>query len=97
VVSGVLVETLLLLVLGFVLGSAAGGVTVAALQNTGVSFSAFAAGSEYLGMASVIFPRSAPVDYIYAAGTVLGLGLLISLYPATKAARITPIQAMAHV
>jgi ABC-type antimicrobial peptide transport system permease subunit len=80
-----------------VAGSAAGALTVAGLQGSGVDFSAFAAGSEYLGMSSVVFPRSELIDYGRAAATVLGLGLLMSLYPAVKAARITPIQAMAHV
>jgi ABC-type antimicrobial peptide transport system permease subunit len=48
-------------------------------------------------MAQVIFPRSEIVDYVRAGATVIGLGLIMSLYPAVKAARITPIQAMAHI
>lgn len=97
IVSGVLVETGLLLVSGLVLGGAAGAATVALLQTSGINFSAFAAGSEYFGMAHVVFPRSAGIDYVRAGATVLGLGSLIALYPAAKAARITPVQAMAHV
>jgi ABC-type lipoprotein release transport system permease subunit len=97
VVSGVLLETLMLLVLGMALGSAAGAVSVAALHDSGIDFSAFAAGSQYFGMAQVIFPRSEMIDYVRAGATVIGLGLVMSLYPAVKAARITPIQAMAHV
>jgi ABC-type lipoprotein release transport system permease subunit len=97
VVSGVLIETALLLVLGMTAGGLVGASTIAALHDSGINFSAFAAGSEYFGMAQVIFPRSEPVDYVRASATVIGLGLIISLYPALKAARITPIQAMAHV
>lgn len=97
VVSGVLLETALLLVLGMGLGGAAGGLTVAALAGRGVDFSAFAAGSEYFGMASVVYPQSEVVDYLRAGVTVIGLGLVMSLYPAVKAARITPVQALAHV
>lgn len=97
VVSGVLLETLMLLVLGLVLGGGAGAATVVALQGSGIDFSAFAAGSQYFGMAQVIFPRSELIDYVRAGATVVGLGTIISLYPAVKAARITPIQAMAHV
>lgn len=97
IVSGVLLETIFLLLLGLFAGSVAGGLTVAALEDSGVDFSAFSAGSEYFGMASVVFPRAEWIDYGRAAATVLGLGLIMSLYPAVKASRITPIQAMAHV
>jgi ABC-type antimicrobial peptide transport system permease subunit len=97
VVSGVLLETALLLVCGLALGSAAGGLTVALLQDGGIDFSAFAAGSEYFGMAHIVYPRAEFRDYLNATGTVLVLGLVMALYPAVKAARITPVQAMAHV
>ncbi len=97
VIGGVLIETAMLLILGFAIGSVAGAVTVASLHGSGLDFSRFAAGSEYWGMSSMVYPRSTPMDYVRAAGTVLGLGLVMSLYPAVKAARITPVQAMAHV
>ena len=48
-------------------------------------------------MAHVVYPRAEFTDYLNAAGTVLVLGLVMALYPAVKAARITPVQAMAHV
>jgi ABC-type lipoprotein release transport system permease subunit len=42
----------------------------------------------------VIYPVSEVSDYLRACVTVIVLGLLVSLYPAVKAARITPVQAM---
>ncbi len=96
VVLGVLLETALLLLIGLVGGSLAGAATVAALHEGGVDFSAFAAGSEYFGMAAVVHPRAEWIDHLRAGATVLGLGLVMCLYPAVKAARITPIQAMGH-
>jgi len=35
-------------------------------------------------------------DVFMANATILLLGLLVSLYPAVKAARFKPVQAMAH-
>lgn len=97
VVASVVLETIMLLVVGIAVGSGAGWATIAALGHHGIDFSAFAAGSELFGMSRVIYPEAYPADFLRASGMVVILGLLISLYPAIKAARITPVQAMTHL
>ena len=57
---------------------------------------ALAKGVEYAGIARVIYPQIWLKDVLNANGVVLILGLLVSLYPAVKAARFLPVQALAH-
>jgi ABC-type lipoprotein release transport system permease subunit len=96
VVAEVLAESFFLLVIGTAIGNAIGGLSVLMLSRSGIDLSAFAAGMEFVGMSRLIFPVLLWKDVLIANGTVLGLGLLVSLYPALKAARFTPVEAMAH-
>jgi ABC-type lipoprotein release transport system permease subunit len=64
------------------------------LGRTGIDLSAYAAGSEMVGMSRVVFPVWAPGDTVLADAVVLGLGLVVGAYPAVRAARFTPVQAM---
>jgi ABC-type lipoprotein release transport system permease subunit len=96
VVAEVLVESFFLIVFGSLLGNLAGFLSVLALSRHGIDLSAFAAGMEFVGMSRVIIPIVTLKDIVWANTTVFVLGLLVSLYPAIKAARFSPIQAMAH-
>jgi ABC-type lipoprotein release transport system permease subunit len=97
VIGEVLSESFFLLVMGLAAGNLLGTATVAVTAQTGIDLSAFAEGMEFVGMSRVIIPVLYLRDLITANLTVLILGLLISLYPAIKAARIKPVEAMAHV
>ena len=92
----VLVESFLLLVCGLIAGNLLGFLSIFALSGSGIDLSALAAGAEYAGMARIIYPSVAFKDVLVANLTVLLLGLLVSLYPAIKASRFTPVQALAH-
>jgi ABC-type lipoprotein release transport system permease subunit len=94
IVREVLIESALLLILGMTAGNAAALAAVAALSENGIDLSAFAAGVEYAGMPRVIYPAFAWDSALQANLTVWVLGLVVSLYPAIKAARITPVAAM---
>jgi len=97
VVAEVLAESFFLLLMGLAAGNLLGVGTVLALSRTGIDLSAFAQGMEFVGMPRVIVPALHFKDWMTADLTVLILGVLVSLYPAIKAARITPVEAMAHV
>ena len=85
-----------LLVIGTVAGNLLGLLSVFALSHRGINLSAFAKGMEMVGMSRVIFPVVQANDVLTADITVFLLGLLISLYPAVKASRFTPKEAMMH-
>lgn len=94
IVREVLAESALLIAVGMAAGTAAAAAAVSALSENGIDLSAFAAGMEYAGMPRVIYPALVWRSALEADLTVLVLGLVVSLYPAVKAARITPVDAM---
>ena len=96
VVAEVLAESFYLLAIGTFAGNVLGFATVFALSREGIDLSAFAAGMEFAGMSRVIIPVLYAKDVVAADATVFVLGLLISLYPAVKASRFSPVEAMAH-
>jgi ABC-type lipoprotein release transport system permease subunit len=93
----VLVESFLLLICGMLIGNFFGFLSIYALSASGIDLSALAAGAEYAGMTRIIYPAVAIKDVMVANLTVLLLGLLVSLYPAIKASRFTPVQALTHI
>ena len=96
ILRAVLVESFLLLLCGILIGNSLGFLSIYALSGNGIDLTALAAGAEYAGMTRVIYPAVALKDVMVANLTVLLLGLLVSLYPAIKASRFTPVQALAH-
>jgi ABC-type lipoprotein release transport system permease subunit len=90
-------ESFLLLICGLIIGNFLGFLSIYVLSGSGIDLSALAAGAEYAGMARIIYPAVAARDVWVANLTVLLLGLLVSLYPAIKASRFTPVQALAHI
>jgi ABC-type lipoprotein release transport system permease subunit len=96
IVRGVLTESLMLLLMGTAAGNGIALLCIFPLAAGGVDLSALAAGAEYAGMTRVIYPVLASRDVAVANAVVLLLGLLVCLYPALKAARISPVAAMAH-
>ena len=77
-------------------GSLLGVLTTAWLAGVGVDLTALAQGAEYAGMSRIVYPALHGGDLAVANLVVLVLGMLISLYPAFKAARFTPVEAMGH-
>ena len=94
VIKGVVTETFFLLVLGILAGNILGFLSVAAIARNGIDLSALAAGAEMWGIPRKLYPEIWVQDVVVAGFVVLVLGILVSLYPAFKAARITPATAM---
>ena len=96
IITGILTESLFILMMGLVVGNLLGLASCWALSFHGIDLSALAKGVEYAGMSRVIFPVIWSKDVVSANLVVLLLGLLVCLYPAIKAARFTPVEAMVH-
>jgi ABC-type lipoprotein release transport system permease subunit len=96
IVREVLTESCLLLILGMAIGNIFGLLTSFALSGGGIDLSALAAGMEYFGAPRIIYPVISGKDLVMANAVVFVLGLLVSCYPAIKAARFTPVEALAQ-
>lgn len=96
ILRSVLIESGLILVIGAAAGNALALSLVYAVGRAGLDLSAFAAGFEYAGMSAVIYPEVCVSDLLSANLVVVALGLLVSAYPAAKAARILPVEAMRY-
>lgn len=96
IIGSILLETLLVLAMGLIIGTVLGILSCWALSFNGIDLSSLAQGAEFAGMARIIFPVMQIRDIVEANIVVLCLGLIVSLYPAVKAARFKPVEALTH-
>jgi len=96
IIKEVLTESFFLLVIGMAIGNILGFLSVFALSENGIDLSSLAAGAEFAGISRVIYPAILSRDVVLANLVVFVLGLLVSIYPAVKAAKFTPVEALAH-
>lgn len=96
IIRAVLTEVFLILLIGMFIGNILAFLNVLALSGSGIDLSGLAAGTEYAGMARILFPVIYIKDAIIANIVVFVLGLIVCLYPAAKAARFTPVEALAQ-
>ncbi len=96
IIKEVLTESCFLLVIGMAIGDTLAFLSVLALSGCGIDLSSVAAGAEFVGISRVIYPVIYSKDVIIANLVVIVLGLLVSLYPAAKAARFTPVEALVY-
>jgi ABC-type lipoprotein release transport system permease subunit len=96
ILGQVLVESLILLACALALGNLGALATLAWLAD-GIDLSAFAEGFEMVGISAVLLPQASPGDVLLANALVFVLGLVASLYPAWRAARVVPVEAIARV
>ena len=96
IVGHVMLESLILLIIGVTLGNLMAWLTTLALAD-GIDLSAFARGMEQFQMASIMYFKIEARDLVEANGLVVVLGLLASIYPAWKAARYVPVEAITRI
>ncbi len=100
IVRMILTEAVVLGLTGAFLGTAVGVGLVLATHRTGVDYAALTGTGpseiSYGGLrwSMRLFPTLAPVDVLRVAGAVLVTSLLASAWPAARAARLQPTQAM---
>ena len=93
IVYQILLESLLLLLIGLSIGNALAVATILPLES-GLDISAVAEGMAMMGASSVLYPNLTLADMILANGVVIVLGILTSILPAWRAARLNPVQAI---
>ncbi|MCP4271586.1 MAG: ABC transporter permease, partial [Gammaproteobacteria bacterium] len=94
IIGQVLIETLILLLAGAVLGNLSGWLTTNIIFAEGIDLSQYAQGMETFKMSSIMEFKLELSDLITINLLVIILGLLSSLYPAVKAARYVPVEAI---
>jgi ABC-type lipoprotein release transport system permease subunit len=96
IVRQVVTESAMLLAVGLLGGNLLGWVTVLIFSRNGIDLTFASKGLAYVGMSRVIYPAIYGRDLTLANLVVIGLGIVVSLYPAMKAARFKPVEALAR-
>ncbi|MCZ6853295.1 MAG: FtsX-like permease family protein, partial [Gammaproteobacteria bacterium] len=86
-------ESTFMMALGVTLGLVI-GVLLVWWASEGIDLTAWAQGMEMAGMRSVLVPRLMTADLILVAGLSMVFGVLASLYPAWRAVKINPLEAL---
>ena len=90
----VVLETLFLSILGAPIGILLGMGTLAWLNNKGINLSAWSDGLSEFGMAKIVYPSLDSSTYLTIGLAVAITAILGSIYPAYKAIRMRPVQAL---
>jgi len=93
ILGQVIIESMLLLVIGLVIGNTLAIVTIQPLKD-GIDISIVAKGMEMMGASSVLYPQLRLEDMLLANAVVLILGFFASLSPAWRASRYQPVEAI---
>ncbi len=93
IVYQILLESLMLLLIGLVVGNMLALVTIKPLED-GLDVSIVAEGMAMMGAGSVIYPSLTLYDVVLANVVVILLGILTSILPAWRASRLDPVRAL---
>ena len=90
-------EALNLGIVGLVIGITTGTITAELLSIHGIDFSFYMESMRTWGTGSIIYPAIKTMDIIAATIIVMLTTIIAALYPAFKAARIKPLEALHYV
>ncbi len=96
ILTMVLVESVIMLLIGLAAGNLLSWLTILPIQD-GIDISAVAAGLEWAGMSSTLLPAVKSSDVLLANAIVLVLGIAASLFPAWRASRKVPVEAITRI
>ncbi|MGA9628385.1 MAG: ABC transporter permease [Bryobacteraceae bacterium] len=98
VVRLVVQEAGVLAVLGAALGALLGSASTLVFAYTGIDLSGYAAGASALGITTtVMHPELMAGNLVFSGLSVMAVVVLVSFYPAIKAAGLKPVEAIRHI
>ena len=90
----IVTESTLIMIMGVAIGTAAGGGLCWWLSD-GVDLAAFSEGMEAFGFSSnTMVPTIVPADLAFVVVASLVMGVVASFFPALRAVRLNPLEAM---
>jgi ABC-type lipoprotein release transport system permease subunit len=93
----VLLESLLLTLVGTFVGLAVGFAVVAWIGEVGIDLSLFSEALRELGIGVRVYPALDPLDIVVPIAFAGGTAAVAAVWPALKAARLRPAEAVRHV
>lgn len=93
----ILIESFMTAAVAVALGSLVGCGIIAWFGARGIDLSALAEGLAYMGVSRVIYPELRVVDVVGAGLAGFAVALLVALYPAWRASRLAPVEAIREI
>ena len=94
VFSMIMLESVFLSVTGGIAGMIIGEITIVLTAKQGINFLQYAEGMEALGYSAHIFPEISAGFFVIIAFMIVITGILSSIYPAMKALKLDPAEAI---
>lgn len=94
VFSMIMLETIFLTSVGAVAGMIAGWALIEIFGKTGIHFAGWEQGFEAMGYSARIFPVITPDFFIFVTLMVIATAVIASLWPARKALKLNPVEAL---
>jgi ABC-type lipoprotein release transport system permease subunit len=94
VFSMIMIESVLLTLTGAAIGMGISAILIAIFQQTGINLTMWAEGIEAFGFSSVIYPVLTLRNYIDITILVVLTGVIASIWPARKALKMNPAEAL---
>jgi len=90
----VIIETIYLSLVGAPLGLLVGYLTISYYTTTGVDLTEYSEGLEAFGYSSILYPYVDNNAYMIVTLGVMLMAVVASLYPARKAIKLNPVEAL---
>ncbi|MCJ7448106.1 MAG: FtsX-like permease family protein [Bacteroidales bacterium] len=90
----IMLETIFLTIVGAVAGMLSGWAITEVLGKTGIHFTGWGEGFEAIGFAARVYPILTPQFFIFITIMVILTAIISSIWPARKALKLNPVEAL---